>query len=228
MSGSTLLREVGRKPVHGSGRVDPVRAGCVRRSRPTRTFARARPRRRWVRPTAASLDPTELDALYGWFDLGWQVLEPSPRARRGAGWSTVQLVAGALRRGHRPRPRTRARGEPRLLGRRFLFGGAVRHVGPWSSERPGDPAYWNAPFGAIAPRSGRGGAAVRGLHPKGTRARLDGIATVPVPFPAPSRQLEPPTAAESQHAADGIAPPSPAATDCNPYSAPSSRRLSRR
>jgi hypothetical protein len=24
------------------------------------------------------------------------------------------------------------------------------YVGPWTSERPGDPVYWNAPFGAVA------------------------------------------------------------------------------
>jgi hypothetical protein len=24
------------------------------------------------------------------------------------------------------------------------------YVGPWTSDRPGDPAFWNAPFGAIA------------------------------------------------------------------------------
>ncbi len=23
------------------------------------------------------------------------------------------------------------------------------YVGPWSADRPGDPAYWNAPFGAV-------------------------------------------------------------------------------
>ena len=27
------------------------------------------------------------------------------------------------------------------------------YVGPWGPERPGDPAYWNAPFGAVVPRS---------------------------------------------------------------------------
>lgn len=27
------------------------------------------------------------------------------------------------------------------------------YVGPWVSRRPGDPAYWNAPFGALVPRS---------------------------------------------------------------------------
>jgi hypothetical protein len=25
------------------------------------------------------------------------------------------------------------------------------YVGPWSSARPGDPRYWNAPFGALLP-----------------------------------------------------------------------------
>jgi hypothetical protein len=27
------------------------------------------------------------------------------------------------------------------------------YVGPWGSERPGDPAYWNAPFGAVLRRA---------------------------------------------------------------------------
>jgi hypothetical protein len=26
------------------------------------------------------------------------------------------------------------------------------YVGPWSSARPGDPAFWNAPFGAVRTR----------------------------------------------------------------------------
>ena len=27
------------------------------------------------------------------------------------------------------------------------------YVGPWTADRPGDPAYWNAPFGAALARS---------------------------------------------------------------------------
>jgi len=30
------------------------------------------------------------------------------------------------------------------------------YVGPWGPERPGDPAFWNAPFGALATRSQAG------------------------------------------------------------------------
>ena len=32
------------------------------------------------------------------------------------------------------------------------------YVGPWDERRPGDPAYWNAPFGAYATRSQAGDA----------------------------------------------------------------------
>ena len=27
------------------------------------------------------------------------------------------------------------------------------YVGPWNDDRPGDPAYWNAPFGAVLHRT---------------------------------------------------------------------------
>ncbi len=31
------------------------------------------------------------------------------------------------------------------------------YVGPWGPERPGDPAYWNVPFGAVLRRADAGG-----------------------------------------------------------------------
>jgi hypothetical protein len=96
----------------------------------------------------------ELDALYRWFDLGWRVLDQAvcrpPLPRR---YATVQLwpehfdVATAVEL----RP-----GSGFNLG--FSPGDSFSpepyvYVGPWGSERPGSPAYWNAPFGAVAPRS---------------------------------------------------------------------------
>jgi hypothetical protein len=100
------------------------------------------------------LVPDELDALYRWFDLGWRVLDqalygsPTPFNR-----STVQLwpehfdAATAVEL----RP-----GSGFNLG--FSPGDSFSpepyvYVGPWGRERPGDPAYWNAPFGAFAPQS---------------------------------------------------------------------------
>ncbi len=96
----------------------------------------------------------ELNALYEWFDLGWRVLDevtcmhPAPTSR-----STVQLwpehfdVATAVELGP---------GRGVNLG--FSPGDsfspdAYVYVGPWGSDRPGDPAFWNAPFGAVMSRT---------------------------------------------------------------------------
>jgi hypothetical protein len=105
------------------------------------------------------LDEGDLDALYRWFDLGWRVLDvvtsdPVP----GSGWSTIQLwpehfdVGTGLDLGS---------GRGVNLG--FSPGDAFSddpyvYVGPWGPERPGDPGYWNASFGAILPRSDVDGA----------------------------------------------------------------------
>jgi hypothetical protein len=101
------------------------------------------------------LGSDELEVLYAWFDLGWRVLDvvtwdPAP----GPGWSTIQLwpehfdVGTALDLGS---------GKGVNLG--FSPGDAFSeepyaYVGPWGPERPGEPEYWNAPFGAVLPRSG--------------------------------------------------------------------------
>ena len=105
------------------------------------------------------LDEEDLDALYGWFDLGWRVLDvvtsdPVP----GEGWATIQLwpehfdVGTGLDLGS---------GRGVNLG--FSPGDTFSdepyvYVGPWGPERPGDTAYWNAPFGAVMPHSAVDGA----------------------------------------------------------------------
>jgi hypothetical protein len=97
------------------------------------------------------LDEADLDVLYGWFDLGWRVLDTVTTPDRG--WSTTQLwpehfdVGTGLDLGS---------GAGVNLG--FSPGDAFSdepyvYVGPWGPERPGDAAYWNAPFGAFQPRS---------------------------------------------------------------------------
>ncbi len=101
------------------------------------------------------LGADDLDVLYAWFDLGWRVLDivtsdPAP----ASGWATIQLwpehfdVGTALDLGS---------GKGVNLG--FSPGDAFSeepyaYVGPWGPERPGGPAYWNAPFGAVLPQSG--------------------------------------------------------------------------
>ncbi len=51
------------------------------------------------------------------------------------------------------------------------------YVGPWGPERPGDPAYWNAPFGAILPHARlRAADDARGLAEAFLRRGLDLLA----------------------------------------------------
>ena len=105
------------------------------------------------------LDADALDALYAWIELGSRVLDvvtSGPGAETK--WSTIQLwpehfdVATTLELGS---------GGGVNLG--FSPGDAFSeepyaYVGPWGAERPGEPGYWNAPFGAVVPRSAVDGA----------------------------------------------------------------------
>ncbi|MGO8824282.1 MAG: hypothetical protein ACLQU9_03470 [Acidimicrobiales bacterium] len=102
------------------------------------------------------LDAAELDGLFHWFDLGWRVLDAVTSDAAAPGRATVQLwpehfdAATALDLGA---------GAGVNLG--FSGGDAFceepyAYVGPWGPERPGDPAYWNAPFGAFVPRARAG------------------------------------------------------------------------
>ena len=103
------------------------------------------------------LDPDELASLVVWFDLGWRVLDTFT-AQLGEGWdrTTTQLWPEHFDVGTTV---TRPDGPSVNLG--YSAGDAFSsepylYVGPWGPERPGDPDYWNAPFGAFAPRADAG------------------------------------------------------------------------
>jgi hypothetical protein len=119
------------------------------------------------------LDVAALDALYDWFDLGWRALDAvTADASVVASRSTVQLWPEHFDAGC-----TVSLGAAASLGPGSPGGdpGAgvnlgvspgdafseepYAYVGPWGSERPGDPEYWNAPFGAFVPQSRAGGCA---------------------------------------------------------------------
>ena len=102
------------------------------------------------------LDPREVAGLTAWFELGWRVLDPLVAQLAGAS-TTLQLwpehfdVGTAVDLG------------PVSVNLGFSAGDAFAdepylYVGPWDDRRPGDPAYWNAPFGAYATRSQAGDA----------------------------------------------------------------------
>jgi len=101
-----------------------------------------------------SLPTRELDALYEWFDLGARVLDDvlctHPAVRTGA---TVQLWPE-----HFDLATTVCLGNGAQVNLGFSPGDgfsadAYAYVGPWDEARPGDDAFWNAPFGAAAVRA---------------------------------------------------------------------------
>jgi hypothetical protein len=96
------------------------------------------------------VDEAAADALAAWYALGWRALDRVACAlgERGSP-SVVQLwpehfdagcdvgVGGDRRANLGASPGDAFHASPYL------------YVGPWGDERPGDPAYWNAPFGAV-------------------------------------------------------------------------------
>jgi hypothetical protein len=98
------------------------------------------------------LDPGALSVLAGWFALGWRVLDAAVAgAGRGAEPSVVQLWPEHFDAGcdlaAAPGRRVNLGASPGDEGHPEPY----LYVGPWDAERPGDPAYWNAPFGARLP-----------------------------------------------------------------------------
>jgi hypothetical protein len=97
-----------------------------------------------------AVDPASRRVVAGWLALGWQVLdEVLGGLADGAGPATVQLWPEHFDAGTNVGLTT---GSKVNLG--ASLGDAFSpepylYVGPWGSERPGDPAFWNAPFGAV-------------------------------------------------------------------------------
>ena len=94
-------------------------------------------------------DQESLAVIANWYALGWQVVDTVVGTLpAGATPATLQLwpehfdvgtnvAIGADRVNLGCSPGDDYEPEPYL------------YIGPWSTDRPGDPAYWNAPFGAL-------------------------------------------------------------------------------
>ena len=99
------------------------------------------------------IDAGHAAVVADWFALGWAALDVASAAAESP--KAVQLwpehfdagTSVALGAGPDDRcnlgvsPGDAAHDEPYL------------YVGPWGADRPDDPAYWNAPFGAVVVRS---------------------------------------------------------------------------
>ena len=96
-----------------------------------------------------TVNPAAADRIARWFHLGACALDATVAARGpGATASVVQLwpehfdlacdvAAGATRANLGASPGDGFHEDPYV------------YVGPWTADRPGDPAFWNAPFGAV-------------------------------------------------------------------------------
>ena len=87
--------------------------------------------------------------LAGWYWLGWEVLDSVLGQARGDTSATIQLWPEHFDAGTTVGLPT---GEKVNLG--FSPGDSFEaepyaYVGPSGDERPGDPDFWNAPFGAV-------------------------------------------------------------------------------
>jgi len=104
--------------------------------------------------TSLHFDADETAAIVEWFDLGWRVLDTVVCGLEGAqDVATIQLWPEHFDAGTTV---TLASGQKADLG--FSPGDGYSdepyvYLGPWDAQRPGDPAFWNAPFGAAKQRS---------------------------------------------------------------------------
>ncbi|HXT42492.1 MAG TPA: hypothetical protein VN748_00015 [Pseudonocardiaceae bacterium] len=102
--------------------------------------------------TPLGIDPAATQALAEWFRYGWAILDTAlATAGPQAQPSVIQLwpehFDAAFDLAVRPGRRTTLGASPgdSYCPQPYLY------VGPWGTERPGDPSYWNAPFGAVLP-----------------------------------------------------------------------------
>jgi hypothetical protein len=106
------------------------------------------------------LDAEATAVLAAWFAFGWEVLDAAVAAAGPTAAPTVvQLWPEHFDAGcdlaAAPGRRTNLGASPGDAGHPEPY----LYVGPWDAGRPGDPAYWNAPFGARL-----GYAALRGVE----------------------------------------------------------------
>jgi hypothetical protein len=93
---------------------------------------------------AVHVDPEETDALLGWFSFAWSVLEEI-----ATGPITLWPEHFDCAFVHEERANVGASPGDSFSAEPYLY------VGPWTADRPGDPSYWNAPFGAVTQTTDR-------------------------------------------------------------------------
>jgi hypothetical protein len=100
------------------------------------------------------LPPAELAAITDWFGLGWRVLDNVlSELPDSAEPATIQLWPEHFDVGTSVALESGERVNLGFSGGDAFSAEPYAYVGPSDAERPGDPSYWNAPFGASFVRS---------------------------------------------------------------------------
>jgi hypothetical protein len=95
------------------------------------------------------IDPEAARVLAGWFQLGWAILDASvAELGAAANPSVVQLWPEHFDAGVDVAAGTGGRVNLGASPGDTYSEQPYLYVGPWEPDRPGDPSYWNAPFGA--------------------------------------------------------------------------------
>jgi hypothetical protein len=124
------------------------------------------------------VDERDAGALFDWLWLGWRVLDQTVVSLGPSSTpATVQLWPEHFDAGTNVAVRDGVRVN---LG--FSLGDddceePYAYLGPWGAARPGDPAYWNVPFGALLRSSEVGADPFRGCRAfldRGLRALAEG------------------------------------------------------
>jgi len=107
-------------------------------------------------PTLGDIDlPLDLDSdaavlIADWLELGWRVLDRvAGDLPEEASPATIQLWPEHFDAGTHVGVGSGARVNLGFSPGDEFEAEPYAYVGPWTPERGGDPAYWNAPFGAV-------------------------------------------------------------------------------
>jgi len=97
-----------------------------------------------------AVGPASMRVVGNWLALGWRALdEVLGGLAPGAAPATVQLWPEHFDAGTNVGLATGARVNLGASPGDASSPEPYLYVGPWGEERPGDPAFWNAPFGAV-------------------------------------------------------------------------------
>ena len=102
---------------------------------------------------ALGFDADAMRIISDWYALGWHVLDTVVgRLGASAAVATTQLWPEHMDAATNVGLASGVRANLGFSPGDGFEAGPYLYLGPWGAQRPGDPSFWNAPFGAVLPR----------------------------------------------------------------------------